>query len=147
MLFDITFQAKHHFAANLRKSVFFCEALLQIIDHMHSIFSKMQQAANQMNIGQLQISKEDEMFKLCTLENFKILVNKELKNLKISIVEMPKTISDDAEKMQILKFMHDDPLYGGHIGQRKLYEKIRARFFWKNMTKDIAAFVRSCQKC
>lgn len=38
------------------------------------------------------------MFKLCTLENFKILVNKELKTLIVSIVEMPKTINDAAEK-------------------------------------------------
>lgn len=115
--------------------------------NMRSIFSKMQQAANSMNIKQLQISKDDDMFKLCTLENFKLIGNKELSKLKISIVNMPQTVYDSAEKMQIIKFMHEDPLYGGHVGQKKLYEKIRARFFWKNMTKDIAAYVRTCQKC
>lgn len=107
----------------------------------------MQKAANAINIKQVQISKDDEMFKLCTLENFKMLGNKALSKLMISIIETPKTIDDIAERMQIVKFMHEDPLYGGHIGQKKLYEKIRSRFFWRNMTKDIGAYVRNCQKC
>lgn len=115
--------------------------------NMHSIFSKMQQAANSLNIKKLQIAKDDDMFKMCRIENFKILGNIELKNLKIAIVETPQTINDAAEKMQIMKFMHGDPLYGGHIGKKKLYNKIRARFFWKNMAKDIANFVRTCNQC
>lgn len=114
---------------------------------MKSIFSEMQRAANSLNLKQLQITKDDQMFQLCTLENFILFGNKELKNLKISIIELPKTVTDSAEKMQIVKFMHEDPLYGGHTGQKKMYEKIRKNFFWRNMTKDIGAYVRNCQKC
>lgn len=60
----------------------------------------------------MQISRDDKLFELCTLENFKLLGNKQLKSLKISIINLPKSIYDAAEKMQIIQFMHEDPLFG-----------------------------------
>lgn len=46
-----------------------------------------------------------------------------------------------------LKKFHDDPVYGGHTGQKKLYAKLRQNFYWKHMTKDIAKYVRACENC
>lgn len=54
--------------------------------------------------------------------------------------------------MQIIKFDRSTLWRAENLGiwafgQKKMYEKIRARFFWGNMTKDIGAYVRNCQQC
>lgn len=69
------------------------------------------------------------------------------KSLSISIIKPPKVIDSDQEKLDILKKFHDDPVYGGHTGQKKLYAKLRKNFYWKHMTKDIAKFIRKCENC
>lgn len=38
-------------------------------------------------------------------------------------------------------------MYGGHCGQKKLYAKIRERFYWHYLTRDVAEFVRNCERC
>ena len=35
----------------------------------------------------------------------------------------------------------------GHLGVAKTFHKIRQRFYWKGMSKDINHYVRSCEKC
>lgn len=47
----------------------------------------------------------------------------------------------------MIKRYHEDPLFGGHMGQKKIYEKLRAKFYWKNMHRDVAKIVRECSKC
>ena len=34
-----------------------------------------------------------------------------------------------------------------HFGLQKTYHKIRQRYFWKGMSRDIDNWVRSCQSC
>lgn len=81
-------------------------------------------------------------FKRCGNE-----VLKKAKNLTISIIRPPKVIESDQEKLEILKKFHNDPLYGGHTGPKKLYAKLRQRFYWKHMTRGIARYVRECENC
>ena len=38
-------------------------------------------------------------------------------------------------------------LSGGHLGRDKTFEKIAAKFFWRNMYEEITAFVRHCHQC
>ncbi|XP_064088186.1 uncharacterized protein LOC135202611 [Macrobrachium nipponense] len=69
----------------------------------------------------------------------------------------PKRSSEDtwSEKRQIvlplsvrnsvMEIAHD--AYGGHLGIHKTYCKILNCFFWPNMKKDVAKFVRTCHVC
>lgn len=50
-------------------------------------------------------------------------------------------------KIEILEKYHNDPLFGGHMGTKKLYQKIRIRYYWKNMSKDVAKFIKNCVTC
>lgn len=111
------------------------------------IFSKLQSVANANNIKYLQISREDSIFKVCKIEDFKAIGNKILKNLTISIIKPPKIVVDASEKQSLLEKFHNDPLFGGHSGQRKLYAKLRNNFYWRRMTKDIAKFIEKCENC
>lgn len=52
--------------------------------------------------------------------------------------------------MQYLQFStlpDDDPIVGGHPGQKRLYAKVAANFYCKNMRQYIAKYVQNCHKC
>ena len=49
-------------------------------------------------------------------------------------------------RYEVLVNAHDD-LTGGHLGVFKTYEKLRDRYYWKGMYKDVEHWVRSCQDC
>ena len=36
---------------------------------------------------------------------------------------------------------------GGHLGRDKTYDKIAAKFYWKNMYEDVTSYVRRCHLC
>lgn len=49
-------------------------------------------------------------------------------------------------RYEVLVHAHDD-LMGGHLGTFKTYEKLRDRFYWRGMYKDVEHWVRSCVDC
>ena len=49
-------------------------------------------------------------------------------------------------RYEVLVNAHDD-LAGGHLGVYKTYEKLRDRYYWCGMYKDVEHWVRSCQDC
>lgn len=111
------------------------------------IFSKLQYIADTHSIKHMQISRIDNIFKECKIEDFKVVGNRVLKNLTISIIRPPKVIIDASEKLKLMKKFNDDPLYGGHSGQRKMHAKMKINFHWRGMTKDIAKFIDNCENC
>ena len=50
-------------------------------------------------------------------------------------------------RWNILKIYHDTSANGAHFGREKTLHKIKKRYFWPSMTKDIINHVRSCIKC
>ena len=42
---------------------------------------------------------------------------------------------------------HDHLLSGGHQGVKRTYEKVRARYYWPNMFKDIEEWCQGCREC
>lgn len=51
------------------------------------------------------------------------------------------------KKTEILTKYHDDELFGGHCGTKKLLAKISPHYSWKHMTRDISNFVKNCTSC
>ena len=49
-------------------------------------------------------------------------------------------------RRQILKECHDTPL-GGHFGRHKTAALVRRLAFWPGQTRDVEAYVRSCEVC
>ncbi|XP_064100914.1 uncharacterized protein LOC135211541 [Macrobrachium nipponense] len=47
----------------------------------------------------------------------------------------------------VLEVAHDGGRDGGHLGIHKTYHKILNHFYWPNMKKDIADFIRTCHIC
>lgn len=114
---------------------------------LRAIFSKLSSFASSNKIRKIQLPEYDNIFKYCDLQNFKNAGNKYLKNLYVTIVKRPLKIETRAEKMKIMEKFHNDPLYGGHSGQKRMYSQIRSKYYWRYMTSDIAKFVKNCHIC
>ena len=49
--------------------------------------------------------------------------------------------------MKIVALLHDQILVGAHVGRNVLYDKIYAKFWWRQMSHMIADYVRTCDTC
>jgi hypothetical protein len=50
-------------------------------------------------------------------------------------------------KKEVMTTFHDDMLHGSHLSYAKCIDKIRLRFYWTNMLKEVKAFIRACPIC
>jgi hypothetical protein len=57
-----------------------------------------------------------------------------------------RVVGDGETKGQILKEFHDT-LWAGHRGVWATYTKIKERYWWKGLYKDVEEFVASCMVC
>lgn len=48
---------------------------------------------------------------------------------------------------EVIKHFHDNKMSGAHLGVHKVYNKIRTRYHWPLMHKQIKAYVTSCIHC
>lgn len=111
------------------------------------MFSMLEKETSKIKITKLQWPTNDSIFEKIRISEFKNAGSRILKNLEIFLIHQPKKNINDNEKMTLMKQFHIDPIFGGHVGKKKLYSKLRAQYFWKHMTRDIAKFVRNCNKC
>ena len=51
-----------------------------------------------------------------------------------------------ALRYEVLTWAHDHPM-AGHLGTLKTYEKLRLRYYWRNMFSDTQHWCRSCCDC
>lgn len=102
---------------------------------------------NKIKIEKFRIEMGDPIFKKYKIEDFKRIGNKVLKNTEIVIYKAPTEIIENDEKIEIMKKYHENKIVGGHCGSKKLFAKVRDLYYWKNMTKDIARFVKNCELC
>lgn len=114
---------------------------------LESVLSRLEKEAAKIQINKFQWPINDNIFSICSVEDFKNACIRTLKTIQIILINPPKIIEDNKEKFRIMTEFHCDPLVGGHCGQKKLYFKLRSKYYWKGMSRDIARFVRNCQKC
>ena len=49
-------------------------------------------------------------------------------------------------RAQIVKLCHDRPL-AGHQGIERTIEKVKSRYYWRGISKDVSAYVKGCMEC
>jgi hypothetical protein len=57
-----------------------------------------------------------------------------------------RIIVPEAARNEVIQELHSRTL-SGHLGSKKTIEKVKERFIWPSMTKDIKAFISSCDIC
>lgn len=111
------------------------------------ILSMLEKEADIQGIYKMHLQNDDELFNHISAEIFKEIGNSVLNKLKIIITRPVQQVVTDDEKLAIIKKYHDDPIHGGHCGQKRLYAKIRSRYYWKSMARTIRKYVQSCHEC
>lgn len=74
------------------------------------------------------------------------ICDKEISEVRSGTQKPIEWITKPEEIKIILHDYHDSP-FGGHQGVIKTYKKIRRKYKWKNMLKDIKNYVKRCPKC
>lgn len=114
---------------------------------LDEILLRLEKEAVNHNIHKTEWPKDDVIFTICSIQKLKDHGMETLKNLEIILTDPIETVKDKDKKEKLMNVYHNDPILGGHCGRRRLYAKLRTKYFWKNMTKDIATFVNNCKKC
>lgn len=115
--------------------------------NLGTALSMLEKVAGDCSIKEIVWPKNDKLFQMISLSDFKEMCIKRLKKLQISLIDPVQKILVDEEKKNIMSKYHDDPLQGGHCGQKKLLAKIKEKYTWRRMAKDVAEYVRNCKKC
>lgn len=115
--------------------------------NLDEMLLRLEREAVNVNIFKIEWPKDDIFFTICSLQYLKDHVIKLLRNIEIILTDPIEQVLERSEKEKLMTIYHDDPLLGGHCGRRKLYAKLRAKYFWKNMTKDVANFIKNCDVC
>lgn len=67
-------------------------------------------------------------------------------NIKVNICTNKLIEPTESEIKIILKEFHDSPI-GGHQGFYKMYNRIKTKYKWENMSKQIRSYIKNCIKC
>jgi hypothetical protein len=51
------------------------------------------------------------------------------------------------EKLRIVRSVHGDQAWGDHLSVKKTLEKLKSRFLWKNMRRDVEEICQECPEC
>ena len=49
-------------------------------------------------------------------------------------------------RQPVVRLAHDIPM-AGHLGKRKTADRIRQRFYWPSLYRDVAKYCQSCERC
>lgn len=130
-----------------RKQILRAKFDLTVLRSLENVLNSLERELKQDNINKINWPLHDEIFKHFTIQQFKEACHKKLNFLTIALTPTQKKIESKAEKEKILEHYHNDELYGGHIGKKRLYAKLKTLFYWKNMPKDIAKYCKNCHTC
>lgn len=111
------------------------------------LLAKLQNKADEVSVDRIKLSLNDEIFGKIGINNFKIAAAKNLRKLMIALTPKIEFIKDEDKKHAILEKFHDNPLYGGHTGIKRMNNKIKSRYTWKNLARDVTKYVKNCINC
>lgn len=107
---------------------------------------KIEEMLTKYKRDKLAISLEDKIFKSISANTFKEIANRAISRYEIILFNPPKILTAQDQIKEVVHNFHMTPT-SGHIGQHRMYLKIREKFKWKNMKTDITNYVKQCSLC
>lgn len=98
------------------------------------------------DIDLIALRLDDDIFRYVSPTELKGVGLKTLEQLNLILYYPRKKLDDSEEIKKVLSEFHDHPM-AGHPGQQRMLEKLRMRYSWKNMRRDVKQYVQSCEKC
>lgn len=114
---------------------------------LKKLLSTLEKITTDLQIHKLIMFEDNLLLQWFDRLLFKDFCNKYLKNLKLYGQSIPLRITDPKKQKELIESYHTNSIYGGHCGSRRLYHKLRETFTWKNMSRQIAKYTRSCKTC
>lgn len=114
---------------------------------LEQFFPRLESITDNKEITKLQLSLNDEIFEIIKVSNFKNTADKYLKNLVIALTPKLIIVTADEQKKNLLEKFHDDPIFGGHPGITRMTSKLRSKYFWTGMSREIRNYVKKCVHC
>jgi len=102
---------------------------------------------NELDLSSISLSKTERFDDLPWSYIFN-QIKRHLQELPVNITICLNLIqTPEVEKRQSLILENHASAHGGHKGVTKTYNRIRTRYCWKTMKKDIQDFIRTCREC
>lgn len=95
----------------------------------------------------IQLNMNDPIFNDTSVEKLKAIANDSLSKIQIVLKPCPCPINDKEERTRIIALYHDDPISGGHTGSSRTLAKIKNKYNWQYMRRDVASHVNNCERC
>lgn len=90
------------------------------LDYM---LSRLQTEANSLRIYRAEWPKNYLFFIICTIQKLKDYGMRILKTFEIILTEPIETITDESDKQKLMELYHNDPIGGGHCGQKNFMQR------------------------
>lgn len=129
---------------------------IQIKIAIMNILTLLTKKLRSQGIEEIKINENDNIFKIVTKEEFLNLgvqlitensANELFNCFKILIVPNPIKVDDLETQLKLVKDFHEHPLLGGHCGPMRLLTKLKQKYIWKHMRKQVFDFCKKCVKC
>lgn len=117
------------------------------VQFIELFLSRLEKLASKCDVNRVKIFLNELIFKEISIENFVSIGNKALKSIKILLLEPVITVDEEKDRKALIKRYHDDPIFGGHPGVKRLLAKLKQTYTWKNMIRDVTNYVQTCHKC
>ena len=131
---------------NIKSKIFTCEPN-NTIQSLRILLAELEHLMVRKRIFEARVYPDDNIFSLVDKTTLFEHCNETLQKVTIWIMLPITEVSAVEKQQQILEHFHTHPLEGGHIGQKKLYHKIRSKYTWPGLSKDVAKMVKSCKSC
>lgn len=108
---------------------------------------KLEKIAIDTGFNIMSMPLDDNIFHHITVEEFKQIGTQSLKHMQIVLNPIQTHVNDAKTQLELLQIYHDHATSGGHSGKARTLAKIKNKYFWKNMRRDVASHVDKCDSC
>lgn len=137
----------HHKFMSQRYIFAFDTPIIQDIQFPQLFLSQLGKLAGERNIKQIKMFTNEDIFRICAINTLKTLGNQILQDLQLILLEPIEKINEISERKRLIALYHDDPIFGGHPGTKRLLAKLKRHYTWKGMFNDVKQHVTSCREC
>lgn len=129
-----------------KKELFRIKAEVSQVFNIDVILNSLEFATGTRKVRKIQWSKDDIIFqRFMDVQAFKDYYRSKPKNLTIMLFEPVKILLEQDERQ---KAMFEAHVNGNeHYGLKKTTAILQGSYYWKNVTRDIARFIRECEHC
>lgn len=127
-----------------KKEVFRIKAEVNDAFNIDVILNSLEFATGTRKISKIQWSKGDIIFqRFMDVQTFKDYYRSKPRHLTIMLFEPVKILKDQDERQ---KAMFEAHVSGNeHYGLKKTAAILQGSYYWQNVTRDIARFIRECE--